>query len=114
MSDVLTLAQAEDLATRTLAAIDEQERDAAALRGPLRSVTPHAMRRCAADRERVASDLEGLRRHVPLLMYFDVDPTGIPFCRACEVDDAWPCPDARRYSDNLRRTARLYGVEVPA
>ncbi len=99
-STPLTLAAAEDLAARTHVAMNDLSRwiqqDSLAVE---------------ADRERVASDIEGLRRHVPLLMYFDVDPAGLPYCRACEVDDAWPCPDARRYSDGLRRTAALYRVQ---
>jgi hypothetical protein len=78
MTDVLTLEQAEDLAARTLAAIAYRHRDAP------------CTWRCApdlADRERVASDLAGLREHE----------------RRC-------CSDGRRYEDGLRRTAALYGV----
>jgi hypothetical protein len=97
MSDALTLEQAEDLAARTLAAIEEQECDAYALRGPFRSVTSHAMRRCAADRERVASDLAGLRECI---------------AAADSAPGLWTTlhKHARRYSDNLRRTGALYGV----
>ena len=53
-----------------------------------------------ADRERVASDLAGIRRH-----HTETD--------VCAVDWlTWPCADARRYSDGLKRTAALYGVTV--
>ncbi len=51
----------------------------------------------AADRERVASDLAGLRQHRR------------SYCeeRGLCTD---PCPDVRRYADNLTRTAHLYAV----
>jgi hypothetical protein len=77
MTDVLTLEQAEDLAARTLVAINDEHEmiyDGASLRHD-------------ADRERVASDLDGLREHE----------------RRC-------CSDGRRYEDGLRRTAAVYGV----
>jgi hypothetical protein len=85
--NVLTIRQAEDLAARTLVAIN---REAALI----------LWRAYPADRERVASDLAGLRGHV------DPDPEWRhPGC----ADDG-SCPDARRYSDGLLRTAALYGV----
>lgn len=78
---------AADLAARTLAAIDEP--------GPFRQ---HFARMHAADRERVASDLAGLRDHTTAGGW-------------CSVHDYWlGCDDAARYADGLRRTAALYGV----
>lgn len=60
------------------------------------------------ERNRLASDLAGLRthsRHGPpnadLCEYCSQEPYSVP----------WPCADARRYSDGLRRTAALYGVQ---
>ena len=98
----LSLPDAERLADDLTETLDELDNDE--MSGPWQRTV------IAYVRERVASDLAGLRRHVPVLMYRDIDPAGVPFCAACEVDDAWPCPDARRYSDNLRRSGRLYGV----
>lgn len=84
---VLTVEQAEALAQRTLAAIDAL--DYSRLRADID----------AADRERVASDLAGLRQH-----------HGPALCPTCSNDHgAWPCPDARRYTAGLLRTAALYG-----
>lgn len=81
----MKLDQAADLAARILIRIDAWE--------SLDTGSP-AMR--AADRERVASDLEGLRD-----------------CQA--FDDAnmyvTSTMHAYRYAEGLRRTARLYGVE---
>ncbi len=88
----LTLDEAEDHAARTLAAIDD------AFKGWGQSLPQYA-----ADRERVASDLAGLREHQPG-DYPDE-------CGVClHVVDEDICPDARRYLDGLRRTAALYGV----
>lgn len=87
----MTLDQAEDLAARTLAAID------AAYRG-----CPPTLPDYAADRERVQSDLAGLQQHV----YSPIH--GVCRCQPLGADQ--PCPDARRYADGLRRTAALYGV----
>ncbi len=88
MSDVLKLAAAEDLAARTLAAIGWQEELLESRIGA---------ERVTADRERVASDLEGLRE-----------------CHQYDASSGalWSLmlPHARRYSDNLHRTAALYGV----
>jgi hypothetical protein len=92
VSDVLTLAQAEDLAARTLVAINDEHEmiyDGASLRHD-------------ADRERVASDLAGLREHQSC----GRAERGV-WVTTCI---AGLCPDARRYADNLRRTADLYGV----
>lgn len=90
----LALADAEALAERTLAAMD--------------GYTLHSCLECpevqAADRERVASDLEGLQEHDAL-----DGPADPPWCQRCESED-WPCPDARRYLAGLRRTAALYDV----
>lgn len=77
----MTPAQAADLAARTIEAIDVD------------FGMPDTL---AADRERVASDLDGLRHHAA--------PS------VCSPDEPRPCPDARRYADGLRRTAALYGV----
>lgn len=57
-----------------------------------------------ADQERVASDLAGLQLHAPL-----EDNRHHPWCGYCESQD-WPCLDATRYADGLRRTAALYGA----
>ncbi len=74
-----------------------------------------------ADRERVESDLAGLREHQEdygiclgcerACTCIDRRPesTSIGDCD-CATNKDWPCPDARRYSDGLRRTAALYGV----
>ena len=75
-SHVLTLAEAGALAERIVAKID---------------AWVDADETDAYCRERVASDLAGLREH-------PCQPFG--------------CADARRYSDGLRRTAALYGVEA--
>ncbi len=83
MTAVLTLEQAEDLAACTLAAIAIA--DLPVTRG----------HHYAADRERVASDLAGLRE--------------------CYRSDGTPLRGprhvghARRYSESLVRTAALYG-----
>ncbi len=94
----MTPDQAADLAVRTLAAIDRRE----ALRPEWHPMTAYF----AADRERVASDLAGLRDHQPghycvgreHWRYFSDGPAPVH------------CPDARRYADGLRLTAALYGV----
>jgi hypothetical protein len=89
----LMLDAAEDLTARTLAVIDHY----------LDKAAPHVRRGTHAwvHRERSLSDLDGLRIHLP------TDGVGSP----CHVEgDEWPCDDACRYSDNLRRTAALYGV----
>jgi hypothetical protein len=106
---VLTVERAEDLAVRIVAAIDAldvEERRYADVR--------HYWH-YAADRERIASDLAGLRDHPPSL--------GSPFGghgKTCTGDHErrngesgadWPCDDARRYADGLLRTADLYGVQ---
>jgi hypothetical protein len=89
-SAVLTVEQAEDLAARTLAAIEE------------RQLYSRATQQLDADRERVASDLTGLREHAFL--------TDRRFTLCARDAFLQPCPDARRYSDGLLRTAALYGV----
>jgi hypothetical protein len=86
---VLTLAEAEDLAARTLAAIFAEEQSA-------RSEHRPDIAHCAPDRERVASDLAGLRRYW-LGTRFVARLIVTPYAEAC--------------SDNLRRTARLYGAQ---
>lgn len=83
---VLSLLDAEHLAERTLAAIDR-----ASLLGDI------SLDEAINDRERVASDLAGLRAHL--------EGDGEHVHRGADV-----CSDARRYSDGLRRTGRLYGV----
>ncbi len=84
MSEALTVEEAERLAAAIFA---EMQTDWAVvmLREEWRS----------ADRERVESDLAGLREH---LGGWHV------------VADGWSCLTCRRYSDGLRRTAVLYGV----
>lgn len=91
----MTPAEAEALAAATLAAIaadDQAFLDRFGHHPPYDSPREKHRR---VDRERVASDLAGLRAHGP-------------------ADDCgWgerPCPDRRRYADGLRRTAALYGV----
>lgn len=88
----MTPAEAEDLAARTLAAIDACSEFSSV----------HRMG-YAADRERVASDLAGLRQHYPF-----TDGIGRECCH--DSSRPMPCPDARRYADGLKRTAALYGV----
>ncbi len=95
MSDVLTLAEAEDLLARTLAAIDHYAPVAVAVTKTYGN--PNSI---IADRERVASDLDGPRVHQA---YQEA-------CEGCYGATGWPCDDARRYSGGLRRTAALYGV----
>jgi hypothetical protein len=111
-SAVLTIAQAEALAVRIVAAIDALDAD------ERRYADVRHYWHYAADRERVASDLAGLREHAN-------DGTGD--CTGWSVEDfecsygqtvdyhdvwrTWPCPDARRYADGLLRTAALYGVQ---
>lgn len=72
-----------DLAARALAAIDLYWGE-----------DPATLDVRTADRERVASDLAGLRTHTDCL-HDDGDRT---------------CHDKRRYADGLRRTAALYGL----
>lgn len=83
MSDVLSLPDAERLAKRTLAAIAEWDT-------PCIGWEPKD--HYDTDRERVDSDLAGLRECWPSGQY--------PLFPGL----------ARRFSDNLRRTATLYGV----
>ncbi len=89
----MTPDEAADLAARTCTAMNGAAEELAEGRAGYEWV--------AADRERVASDLAGLRArgHGALC----------PFC--CRVRHIAPdCPDACRYADGLARTARLYGV----
>lgn len=85
---VVTLREAEQLAGAALAAIDQ------AYDGQ-----PNEIGR--ADRERVKSDLAGLRRHTPALCEWLCPAPG-------------ECPDRRAFTDGLRRTAALYGVTMSA
>ncbi len=85
---VLTLGEAEAFAARTLAAIER-----------MYGAAYSRKERGDADRERVASDLAGLRE-----CYVSTPPYGQSVLRTGEL------VHARRYSDNLRRTAALYGV----
>ncbi len=94
MSEVLTVQEAERLVTILLPTIARIERHI--------DDEPWATRVYAADRERVQSDLAGLRQHGESLR-------SPGFCERCDRR-LQPCPDARRYSDGLRRTAALYGV----
>lgn len=89
----MTPDQAADLATRTLAAIGDRED----------WVNPDWQ---DYFRERVASDLAGLQQHSERMS--DDNPG---WC-AEDMHADWPCPDAARYADNLRRTAILYGVQT--
>jgi hypothetical protein len=95
---VLTVAQAEDLAVRIVAAIDALDAD------ERRYADVRHYRHYAADRERVESDLAGLRDHHR--------GSGIltDECGRC-YQMSGPCDDARRYADGLLRTADLYGVQ---
>lgn len=94
----MTPEQATDLAERTLAAITEE---AALWAGLISPVGVWAREYHAADRERVASDLAGLRLH-----YLARGGHG------CYCGSEWLCDDHARYADGLRRTAALYGVRV--
>lgn len=92
----MTPSEAADLAERTLAAIDRWD-----------GSHDNGHEQYAADRDRVASDLAGLREH------FDWNALGV--CGSSTHGPLMsmtkhPCPDARRYADGLRRTAALYGV----
>ncbi len=92
VSCVLSIKQAEDLAARML-------------RYLALCSAPGASKRHDADRDRIASDLDGLCEHQPIMPGGDT-------CDRCDAEFCdWPCSDARRYSDNLRGTATLYGVE---
>lgn len=105
----MTPAEAEDLAARTVKIIDGRLND-------LHPALRHGALNLNADRERVASDLAGLLDH---------DNVNDGDCGRCVVPEwgypthghshpqAWPCPDARRYADGLRRTAALYGLPPP-
>ena len=82
----LSLPDAERLAERLILRIDiQRELD-----------PPNAQLRYQSDRDQVESDLADLRFHAQQHI-------------ACEVR---PCADAQDRSDNLRRTGRLYGVEL--
>jgi hypothetical protein len=111
----LTLAEAEDLAARTLAAIPQHDCSDTKDCEPSRVVGGEAWVAYhihAADRERVEADLAGLRRHRPVLVSFgDEQEIECDRCgHANQADD--PCDDYRDRSDDLLRTARLYGVEA--
>lgn len=101
---LLTLDQAEDIAARTLAALDGHDHHSCL---DCLDVQDYA-------RERVASDLAGLRDHPPVP--YPV-PAGRPAplrCAGCDPDTHaadWPCPDAARYAEGLLHTAALYGVK---
>ena len=94
-TEVLTLPDAERLADRLLH-----------WRGIPTDQNSVESEHWAADRERVASDLDGLRDHAEC-------GSGVGGC-----DDGghaydpppWGCADGQRYLANLRRTAGLYGV----
>lgn len=86
----LTPQEAADLAARTLAAIDAY----------MRNTAPLSEKWCDADRERVVSDLAGFRQ--------SWHPTNVDEPYADRV------LHHARYADGLKRTARLYGVEVPS
>lgn len=83
----MTPQETEALAARTLTAI-----------GSVMHGTADAATR-AADRERVASDLDGCRRHF----------LSGSECGWCEIAP-YPCPDFLTFTAGLRRTAALYGV----
>jgi hypothetical protein len=87
----VTAAEAEDLGGRILAAIDASE---------TYNGDPAEKDHLVADRERVASDLHVIHALGSML-------TGI-----AAVDAALDIAH-KAASDNLRRTAALYGVEAP-
>lgn len=87
MANTMTLQEAEDLATRTLAKINGNL--------VLNTGWPDMHAYC---RDRVASDLAGMRLHA--------DPAA-PSCKY----GPRTCPDAARYAEGLRRMAALYGVQ---
>jgi hypothetical protein len=91
---VLTVEQAVTLAERIVEVMNARLDE-------LHPALRHGALNLNADRERVASDLAGLRDHNPME------------CALChQHHQGWRqvCPDWLRYSDGLRRTARLYGV----
>lgn len=85
------------LAEATLDAIDARDR--------VVMNVPWSDRVFAADRERVGSDLAGLREH---------NPMECALCHQHHRGWAQACPDALRYAEGLRRTAALYGVSASA
>ena len=102
-------------AARITAAIDTRD---------LSGAMPWRVRVFAADRERVASDLAGYLRALDGLAEHEQIHPAATFCERCtELDHltrivqmAWPCPDARRYTEDrddrlagLTRTGALYG-----
>jgi hypothetical protein len=99
----LTVQQAEDLAERILAAIDADDLAFVERFGHRPPFDSPREKHRRIDRERIASDLDGLRDHHR--------GSGIltDECGRCyQMSD--PCDDARRYADGLLRTAALYGV----
>ncbi len=99
---VLALKEAEGLAGRTIAAINRKEMDA----------DWDVVQWIAADRERVESDLDGRRQHSGDKAMFESEAQ----CAPCfwSPFNGRDCPDALRYSNNLRRTAALYGADLAA
>jgi hypothetical protein len=95
---VLMVERAEDLAVRIVAAIDALDAD------ERRYADVRHYWHYAADRERVASDLAGLRDHHRGSDILTDE------CGRC-YQMSGPCDDARRYADGLLRTADLYGVQ---
>ncbi len=87
-SDVLTLKEAERLAEATLLQIKAED---------VECMVDLRRRELGIHRERVESDLDGLQYHAAAC-----------WCIVGLVR----CDDVLRYSDGLRRTAALYGVEV--
>lgn len=97
---ILSLGQAEDLAVRTLAAIDRRaERWVYGLKPDLSEFYD-------ADRKRIASDLAGLRWHT------DSPCSCCDGTCGCREHDGPPCPDRARYAEGLLLTAALYGVTL--
>ncbi len=98
---MLTLEQAEQVASATLAAIEA-------------AWEPHgsSQRHLDADEDRVNSDLAGLRLHHSVKGQMDNPGLKCAGHSRFSYGTPWPCSDARRYSDGLRRTAALYGVTL--
>ncbi len=94
MSEVLTVQEAAQLAVATLKEV------------PTTHPNPVWQKQYVLDRDRIESDLSGLREHSACGQASH--GMWLTNCIATK-----PCPDAQRYSDNLRRTAALYGIVAP-
>jgi hypothetical protein len=93
----------EDLAARIIAAIDADDLAFVERFGHRPPFDSPREKHRRIDRERIASDLAGLRDHERSVGILDGE------CVRCyQMSD--PCDDASRYADGLLSTAALYGV----